>query len=128
MAVSRRSIRIPASLLQRMDDQIKRDGYKPNRRSKWIREAVYYLLKKDPGLVSAGAGDELDGRMDEQFLLSGDSDFQNTLVDMVQTLRELTPDFPDPKALLVRTAIRRRLANPEEVSLSLKASSSDVSA
>ena len=66
--------------------------------------------------------------MDEQFLLSGDSDFQNTLVDMVQTLRELTPDFPDPKALLVRTAIRRRLANPEEVSLSLKASSSDVSA
>jgi hypothetical protein len=123
MALKRRQIRIPSSLLIKLDEQLQRDGYKPNRRSKWVREAVYFLWKNDPMLMTAGAGDDLDGKRDDNFLLTGDTEFQSTLVDMVATVRAVTPDFPDPKALLIRTAIRYRLAHAEEASLSLKASS-----
>ncbi|MDR5728930.1 MAG: hypothetical protein RB191_16060 [Terriglobia bacterium] len=102
---------MPSTLKKALMCKVESDGYGVRGKSKWIREAFLAMIDRDPGLQYVGQGDRIEPQ-DEQELITLPKDLSLLLSDKVLQLRLAAPTLEGPRSLLLRSAIRYRLANP----------------
>lgn len=113
MAVARIHIRLSEQLKKKLDEQVKADGYGARGKSKWIRESIRVMEKNDRQMKYLGQGDHIDGPHKKSELITVPFEISSLIADMLLRFRVREPGTDVDRSLLLRSAIRYRLRNPD---------------
>lgn len=111
MAIVRLHFRLSKDLKAQLDDSVKRDGYGPRGKSRWIRESLLAMEDHDKEMKYIGQGDLVDGPPKISELFTVPSEIDSLLDDMLLRLRICEPATNVDRSILLRSAIRFRLRN-----------------
>jgi predicted DNA-binding protein len=112
MAVERIALRLSADLKARLSARVSEDQYGTRGKSRWIREALVSMIEADPHMQRVGQGDQLDQHSDND-LFTFSRPFMVWFNDKILEYQMGAPGVPGVRTLLLRSAIRFRLENPD---------------
>ena len=109
------ALRVPPPLSAEVDAAMERDGYSRKRKSLWVDEALRALETHDPDLSQSLVGDRTQGRNTRQMIVALHPDAYDTMKDLIIRLRLQLPTIEGVQSLVLRSAMRFRIRNPDLV-------------
>jgi Arc/MetJ-type ribon-helix-helix transcriptional regulator len=106
--MAKTTYRLPATLRQQMREAVVRDGYGLRGKSRWIREAIELLFKKDRALINVGLGDDLEENSATDLVVLTPI-IENKIEETILKLRTQDPLMEGVQSSIIRAAIRLRL-------------------
>lgn len=102
-------LRLSTALTGAFEDALRREGYGPRQKGRWLGEALERLQREDSALEKVGVGDDLDVPRDRSISFSLCREHFRLLEHLVLRFRQSAPLVEGVRALVVRSAIRLRV-------------------
>lgn len=112
MPARRVGYRISEALLVDLTVRMRRDGWSSRKKSEWIRQALQRLLDQGAEWMlreNVFVGDRLNANTIGEAVYV-DEELSTAIDGMIYELRRIDPLIEDMQSMLIRAAIRQRLA------------------
>lgn len=106
-------IRLPRALKNEMLSTMAVEGWSSKKQSRWIEEALHAMARHDPDMSESLIGDRAQGPNDKTMTISLTREGHDQLKDLIIRLRLQVPMIDGVQSVVLRSAIRFRLRNPD---------------